>query len=263
MLWHQYLYIKRSSIHFKAVLPVSWREKKEDALKNNHLTVKELPVSERPYEKCEMYGPGSLSDAELLAVILRSGTKNLRAIDLAVNVLNYSSSFPGLKGLNYLTLKELRQIPGIGRVKAIELVCLTELTKRMSKEVHKEKLKFTTPKSIADYYMQDLRHLSREQVLLVMLDSKNRFIKDTVMSTGTINASIVPVREILAQALREDAVNIILIHNHPSGDPSPSSEDIQVTKRMKEAGNLIGLTLMDHIIIGDNRYISLKEQGIL
>ncbi|HHT88365.1 MAG TPA: DNA repair protein RadC [Clostridiales bacterium] len=232
-------------------------------MKNNHLTVKELPVSERPYEKCELYGPGSLSDAELLAVILRTGTKNLRAIDLAVNVLNCSTNNPGLKGLNYLTMKELTQISGIGRVKAIELLCLTELTKRMSKEIHKEKLKFVTPQSIADYYMQDLRHLSREQVLLVMLDSKSRLIKDTVMSTGTINASIMPVREVLIQALREDAVNIILIHNHPSGDPSPSSEDIQVTKRMKEACNLVGLTLMDHIIIGDNRYISLKEQGLL
>ena len=105
-----------------------------------HLTVKELPVSERPYEKCEIYGPQSLSDAELLAVILRTGTRRLRAIDLAVNVLNYSSNNPGLKGLNYLSMKELRQINGIGRVKAIELLCLTELTKRMSKEIHKDSL---------------------------------------------------------------------------------------------------------------------------
>lgn len=232
-------------------------------MNTNHLTVKELPASERPYEKCEAYGPGSLSDAELLAVIIRTGTKRLRAIDLAVKVLNYSPNNPGLKGLNYLTMKELTQIPGIGRVKAIELLCLTELTKRMSREIHKERLKFITPRSISDYYMQDLRHLSREQVLLLMLDSKSRLIKDMVMSSGTINASIMPIREVLIQALKEEAVNIILIHNHPSGDPSPSSEDIRVTKRVKEASNLIGLTLMDHIIIGDNRYISLKEQGLL
>lgn len=232
-------------------------------MKSNHLTVKELPVSERPYEKCEAYGPGILSDAELLAVILRTGTKNLRVIDLAINVLNYSKTNPGLKGLNYLSMKELMEISGIGRVKAIELLCLTEITKRMSKEIHKDGLKFITPKSIADYYMQDMRHLSREQVLLLLLDSKSRFIKDIIMSSGTVNASIMPVREVLIQALKEDAVNIILIHNHPSGDPSPSSEDIRVTKRMKEASNLIGLTLMDHIIIGDNRYISLKEQGLL
>ena len=232
-------------------------------MKTTHLTVKELPVSERPYEKCEMYGPQYLSDAELLAVILKTGSKGLRAIDLAVNVLNYSKSNPGLKGLNYLTKKELTKIKGIGRVKAIQLLCLTELTKRMAKEVHKDNLRFTTPQSIADYYMQDMRHLPREQVMLLMLDSKNKLIKDTVISSGSVNLSIVPVREILIQALKEDAVNMILVHNHPSGDPSPSSEDIRVTKRLKEAGDLIGITLMDHIIIGDNKYISLKEQGIL
>lgn len=243
---------------------ISWREKyKEDIMKTNYLTVKELPISERPYEKCEAYGPQSLSDAELLAVILRTGTKQLRAIDLAVNVLNFSKANPGLKGLNYLNMKELTKIHGIGRVKAIELLCLTELTKRMSKDVYKDRLKFITPKSIADYYMQDMRHLSREQVLLLLLDSKSRLIKDLVMSSGTVNSSIMPVREVLIKALKEEAVNIILVHNHPSGDPSPSSEDIYVTKRMKEAGNLIGLTLMDHIIIGDNKYISLKEQGLL
>lgn len=232
-------------------------------MKSNHLTVKELPVSERPYEKCERYGPGSLSDAELLAVILRTGSKNLRVMDLAVNVLNYSKTNPGLKGLNYLSMNELTQISGIGRVKAIEILCLTELTKRMSKEVHKDSLKFITPKSIADYYMQDMRHLSREQVLLLLLDSKSKFLRDIIISSGTVNASIMPVREILIEALKENAVNIILVHNHPSGDPSPSSEDIRVTRRMNEASNLIGLTLMDHIIIGDNRYISFKEQGLL
>lgn len=232
-------------------------------MNSNHLTVKELPVSERPYEKCEAYGPQILSDAELLAVILKTGSKGLRAIDLAVNVLNYSKTHPGLKGLNYLTKKELTGIKGIGRVKAIQLLCLTELTKRMSREVHKENLKFITPQSVADYYMQDMRHLQREQVMLLILDSKCKFIKDVVMSTGTVNTSIVPVREILIQALKEEAVNIILVHNHPSGDPSPSSEDIKVTRRMKEAGDLVGITLMDHIIIGDNRYISLKENGLL
>lgn len=229
----------------------------------NHLTIKELPLSERPYEKCEAYGPSSLSDAELLAVILRTGSKNLRAIDLAVKVLNYSTNNPGLKGLNYLSMKDLTQITGIGRVKAIELMCVTELTKRMSKEIHKDSLKFITPESIANYFMQDLRHLAREQVLLLLLDSKSKLIRDMVMSSGTVNASIMPVREVLVQALKEEAVNIILVHNHPSGDPSPSSEDIRVTKRVKEASNLIGITLMDHIIIGDNRYISLKEQGLL
>lgn len=232
-------------------------------MKNTYLTVKELPLSERPYEKCEKYGASALSDAELLAVMLRTGTKNLRAVDLASNILNYSEACPGLKGLNYMTMKELKRIKGIGRVKAIELVCLTELTKRMAKEIHREALKFVTPKSIADYYMQDMRHLCMEQVLLLMMDSKSKIIKDMVISTGTVNTSIMPIREVYIQALKQEAVNIILLHNHPSGDPSPSAEDIRVTKRMKEGGNLVGITLMDHIIIGDNKYISLKEQGLL
>lgn len=231
-------------------------------MKENYLTVKELPVSERPYEKCERYGAGVLSDAELLAVIIRTGTKQQRAIDLAVNILNYSTAYPGLKGLNYFTMKELTKIKGIGRVKAIELLCLTELTRRMAKETMRDSVRLTTPQSVADYYMQDMRHLTREQVLLLMLDSKNKLIKDMVISEGTVNTSIMPTREVFVQAVKQEAVNIILLHNHPSGDPTPSAEDIRVTKRLAEAGNLIGISLMDHIIIGDNRYISLKEQGL-
>ncbi len=228
---------------------------------DNYLTVKELPTSERPYEKCERYGAAALSDAELLAVILRTGTKQLRAIDLAVNILNYSTAYPGLKGLNYLTLKEFTRIKGVGRVKAIELLCMTELTKRMSREIHRDSLKLITPQSVADYYMQDMRHLAKEQVMLVMMDSKNRIIKDLIISEGTVNTSIMPTREVYVHAVKYEAVNIILLHNHPSGDPTPSAEDIRVTKKLYEAGNLIGITLMDHLIIGDNRYISLKESG--
>lgn len=231
-------------------------------MNENYLTVKDLPISERPYEKCEQYGAALLSDAELLAVILRTGTKSIRAIDLAVSILNFSKAYTGLKGLNYLTMKELTKIKGIGRVKAIELLCLTELTKRMAKEIHRESLKLVTPQSVADYYMQDMRHLTREQIFLLMLDSKNKIIKDMIISEGTVNTSIMPTREVFVHALKYEAVNIILLHNHPSGDPTPSAEDIRVTKRMKEAGNLIGIALMDHIIIGDNKYISLKEQAL-
>ena len=231
-------------------------------MKEAYLSVKELPVSERPYEKCEKYGAGALSDAELLSVILRTGSKKQRAMDLAVNILNYSPAYQGLKGLNYLTMKELTTIRGIGRVKAIELLCLNEITKRMSKETRRESLKLNTPQSVAEYYMQDLSHLTREQVMLLLMDSKNKMLGDMIISEGTVNTSIMPVREIFVQAMKYDAVNIILLHNHPSGDPTPSAEDIRVTKRIQEAGNLVGIALMDHIIIGDNRYVSLKEQGL-
>ncbi len=231
-------------------------------MNTTYLTVKELPVSERPYEKCEKYGASILSDAELLAVILRTGSKKQRVMDLAVNILNYSTAYPGLKGLNYLSFQELIKIKGVGRVKAVELLCLTEITKRMAKEIHRDSLRLITPKSVADYYMQDMRHLTREQVMLLMMDSKNKIIKDMIISEGSVNTSIMPTREVFVNAIKYEAVNIILLHNHPSGDPTPSGEDIRVTKKLYEAGNLIGITLMDHIIIGDNRYISMKEQGL-
>lgn len=231
-------------------------------MEHHYLTVKELPESERPYEKCERTGVASLSDAELLAVILRSGTKSQRVVELAVNILNYSTAYPGLKGLNYLTLKELTGIKGVGRVKAIEILCLTEITKRMSKQLQQDSLKLMSPQSVADYYMQEMRHLSREIVKLLILDSKNRLIKDIIISEGTINTSLMPTREIFVNSLKYEAVNIIILHNHPSGDPTPSAEDIRTTKKLWEAGNLIGIQLMDHIIIGDNRYISLKEKGL-
>jgi DNA repair protein RadC len=229
----------------------------------SHLTVKELPLSERPYEKCEKYGPNSLSDAELLATILRTGSKSQRVMDVARNILNYSKVYKGLIGINYLSLHELMSIKGIGKVKAIQIQCIAELTKRMAKATNEEGLKLLTPKAVANYYMQEMRHLSREEIYLVMLDSKSKILKDMVISTGTVNASLLAPREIFINALKYGAVNIILLHNHPSGDPTPSKEDINTTKRMQEAGNIVGIRLIDHIIIGDNRFISLKEQGML
>lgn len=228
-----------------------------------YLTLKEMPVTERPYEKCERLGVSSLTDAELLAVIIRSGSVNERAVDVAARVLNCSKTYPGLIGLNYLSLRELKSVKGIGRVKAIQLVCVTELTKRMAKATNEGKLQLTTPEAVANYYMQDLRHLPREIVILVMLDAKSKILQDMVISSGTVNSSLLAPREIFLSALKYEAVNIILLHNHPSGDPTPSREDIQTTKRMKDAGNLIGIRLMDHIIIGDNKYISLGELGYL
>ncbi|MDF2609696.1 MAG: hypothetical protein K0R92_1170 [Lachnospiraceae bacterium] len=239
------------------------REELGGNMNKNHFTVKELPLSERPYEKCEKVGPGVLSDAELLAIIIRSGTKNERSIDVASGILNYSKIYPGLIGLNHMTLKELQSIKGIGRVKAIQMLCITELTKRMAKATNEGAIRFITPEAVANYYMQDMRHLTEEKILLLMLDSKSKILKDMVISSGTVNSSLLSPREIFLHALKHEAVNIIILHNHPSGDPAPSREDINTTKRLKEVGNLIGIKLMDHIIIGDNKYISLGEQGYL
>lgn len=230
---------------------------------NEYLKVKDMPLCERPYEKCEKYGAAALSDGELLAVVIKTGSKNLRSIDLAYQILNYSDAHDGLLGLNYLSLEELMKIKGIGRVKAIQLLCVTELTKRMAKATAEEKFRLLSPEAVAQYYMQDMRHMTREQILIVFIDSKSKVLKDMVISTGTVNTSIVAPREIFLNALKYGATSIIMLHNHPSGNPSPSKEDINTTKRIKEAGNLIGIKLMDHIIIGDNKFVSLKGEGIL
>ncbi|MCI8409589.1 MAG: DNA repair protein RadC [Lachnospiraceae bacterium] len=228
-----------------------------------HLTLKELPVSERPYEKCEKYGVASLSDAELLAVIIKTGSKGERVNELANRILNYSKGKSGLIGLNYLTLEDFMSIHGIGRVKAIQLLCVTELTKRMAKAHLPESAVLNQPKEIAKHYMQELRHLECEHVVLLLLDTKCHKIKDFVISKGTVNAALAEPREIFLKAVRYGAVNIVLLHNHPSGDVSPSNADISITKRVFQAGELLGIQLVDHIIIGDNRFFSFREKGMI
>lgn len=224
---------------------------------------KELPISERPYEKCEQKGPEYLSDAELLAVILRTGTNGMRATDVANEVLTMSSVYPGLLGLHHTSIVDLMKIDGIGKVKAIQILCLVEIAKRMAKVTDNGKLVFDSPEAIAKYYMQDMRHLETEQIILLLLNSKNVLLKEIKLSKGTVNASLATPREVFIYALRYMAVNIIFLHNHPSGDPSPSREDILLTKRMKESGSLLGIDLLDHIIIGDNKYISLGSEGYI
>lgn len=225
-------------------------------------TIKELPKRERPYEKCLESGAGSLTDAELLAVILRSGTKDANCVELAREVLSVSETEPGLLGLHRVTSAELEQIPGIGPVKATQLLCIGELCKRMATAGHREGVCLTSPERIADRYMEQLRHLEQEHVLLLLLDSKCHLLKELTLSIGSVNQSILTPREVLIAALQYRAVHMILLHNHPSGDPSPSKADLATTRRVKEAGDMLGIPLMDHIIMGDHKYISLKEQGL-
>lgn len=236
---------------------------------NKHLeeitrfTMKQMPKQEQPYEKFSQFGPESLSDAELLAIIIRTGTKEEKSIDLAKKILNISNSDEGILAITRLSLKDLQQIKGIGKVKAVQIKCIAELSRRIAKTTARRRLCMNNPRTIADYYMEDLRFVNQEVTLLIMVDTKNQFLSDKVISKGTVNASLISPREIFLESLNNQAVYIILIHNHPSGDPTPSKEDILATKRIKEAGMLIGIMLLDHIIIGDKRYISMKEQGIL
>ena len=229
---------------------------------NQSNTIKEIPELERPYEKCQKFGASALSDAELLAVVLRTGSHGENVIGLAQRIL-YRSGEDGILGLHRFSMEQLVKIRGIGKVKAIQLICILELARRLSKASVSESLSFTSPASIAEYYMEDLRHESQEVMKLIMINSKGRLISETEISKGTVNASLITPREIFIEALLRQAVAVVAMHNHPSGDPTPSSEDILLTKRIKEAGSIIGVELLDHIIIGNNCYVSLREKGIL
>lgn len=226
-------------------------------------TMKGLPEAERPYEKCILYGAQALSDAELLAAILGNGTRGKSALALAQEMLYGETNPKGVLGLTGLEEKQLQKIPGIGKTKAVRLLCIFELARRISKETASGGLDFSNPKSVADYYMEDMRHLKQEQLLLVMLNGKNKRIGDKVLFKGTVNQSFASPREVFLEALKAEAVYIILLHNHPSGDTSPSKADILMTRRIKEAGELMGIQLLDHIIIGDRSYTSLCNQGLL
>lgn len=225
------------------------------------LTMKEMPVSERPYEKCIQYGTASLSDAELLAVIIRTGGRGERATELACRILN---NVPGgkLGGLFQMSSSQLEEIKGIGRVKAVQLLCLTEITKRMmSQAVVETQLVCTEPGKVAAYFMPKMKFLEYEQVRLLILNGRNALVEDIVISNGSFNSAMASPREIFYNALKHRAVSIIILHNHPSGDPAPSREDVVLTKRLADTGGIAGIPLLDHIIIGDNRYVSMKESG--
>lgn len=223
--------------------------------------VKDLPESERPYEKFEKYGPGALSDAELLAVILRFGSVSGSSIQISQTILQDKNQ--NLLNLFELSLEELRKLPGIGRVKSIQLKCIAELAKRITKVKRKEQLCMTDAASVADYYMEQLRHEQQERLLLAMFDTKCRLLDDAIISIGSVNASFVSPREIFLKAFEKKAVYLILLHNHPSGIPTPSKEDMLATKKVCEAGKILGIDLADHIIIGDNQYFSFREKGLL
>ncbi|MGI6070621.1 MAG: RadC family protein [Blautia sp.] len=226
--------------------------------------IQQLAPEERPYEKCLAQGTGALTDTELLAVILRSGTASYSSLDLAGLILEMSNgSARGLLGLHHHSITELQKLPGIGKVKAIQIKCIAELSVRMAKTYAKEQLSYDSPGSIADYYMEQFRHEEQELLMGIMLDTKNHLLGEELLTKGTVNASLISPRELFLAALKYQAVNMILIHNHPSGDPAPSQEDLAVTRKVSQAGELLDIHLLDHIIIGDRRYVSLRQEKLL
>ena len=219
-------------------------------------------IHELPYERFLRFGPESLTEAELLAIIIRTGTREKSALQLAEQVLKLAR-YPreGLLGLYGITLDELKHIKGIGEVKAVKLKCITELSKRLSQATAKEGLMFNSSGRVAEYFMEALRHRDTECVILACLDSKGQLIAEKHLSDGSVRMALVSPREVFLAALQSRAVNILLVHNHPSGDPTPSRSDIELTENIRQLGEKLDIPLLDHIVIGDNTYISFREQS--
>ena len=216
-----------------------------------------------PYDKFINYGPKSLSDTELLAIILKTGCSKMDVIELASNILSATNENNRLIGLQRFSFEDLVEFEGIGKIKAITIRALIEILERMSLESREDKIVFNSPELISSYYMESMRHLEYEKVKALYLDAKSRLLKDVDISIGNVSQAIVSAREVYIEALKNKAVNVIIIHNHPSGIPEPSLDDIVITNKLKDAGKVINIPLLDHIIIGDNIYYSMRQNGYI
>lgn len=226
----------------------------------NGLMIRDFPEDERPRERFMKSGPQSLSNHELIAILLRTGTKEESVLQLSNRLL---TQFEGLRLLKSATLQEMTEIKGIGQTKAIQILAAVELGRRVSNLAFDERYVIRSPEDGAKYMMNDMRFLTQEHFVCLYLNTKNQVIHKQTIFIGSLNASIVHPREVYREALKRSAASIICLHNHPSGDPAPSREDIEVTKRLAECGKIIGVDLLDHLIIGENKFVSLKEKGYL
>lgn len=228
---------------------------------NMPIKMKELPLSERPYEKLEMYGAGTLTNSELLAIIIKTGTKDETSVMLAQKILNLKKdSNQDLRFLQDISIKELMTIKGIGKIKAIQIKAVGELTKRLSKPINNMKIKVKSSKDVSDLFMQELRYEKKEVMKLVILNTKNVIQKIINISLGATNSVSVEPKEILLEAIKCQATRIVLVHNHPSGDPTPSQADYRFTDRIYECADIMGIELLDHIVIGDGKSISILSR---
>jgi DNA repair protein RadC len=226
----------------------------------NSLMIRDFPQDERPRERFISNGPESLSNHELIAILLRTGTKDESVLQLSNRLL---TSFEGLRLLKAATLEEITSIKGIGQAKAIQILAAVEIGRRITNLNDNDRYVIRSPEDGANYVMNDMRFLSQEHFVCLYLNTKNQVLHKKTIFIGSLNASIVHPREVFREALKRSAASIIALHNHPSGDPAPSREDIEVTKRLVECGKMIGIDVLDHIIIGENKFVSLKEKGYL
>lgn len=221
--------------------------------------IKSLPVEERPRERLEKYGAQSLSNAELLAILLRTGAAGHSALDLAGTIL---VRFRNLSEIAAAGIGELSQIKGMGLSKTVQLLAAFELGRRLHISELSQSSRVSSPGDVAELVMPRLRFLKQEHFLVIHLNTKNKILSEETISKGTLDSSLVHPREVFKTAVKNSSAALILVHNHPSGDPQPSNDDLNLTRRLKEAGEIMGIPILDHLIIGDNKFISLREEGL-
>lgn len=223
------------------------------------IKMKELPETERPYEKLEQYGEKTLTNAELLAIIIKTGTKEETSLGLAQKILklNENERKSDLNFLRDLTIDEFMKIKGIGKVKAIQLKAVCELATRMNALTNYNKKKILKPKDIAEILIEKMRFEKQEILKVAMLDNRNKLLKIKDIAIGSGNFAVATIKSVLNEAVKIEAAKIILIHNHPSGDPTPSNSDIEFTEKVEQASKILGIQLLDHIVIGDMDYVSI------
>ena len=222
------------------------------------ITIKQLPETERPYEKMELYGENALSNAELLAIILKTGTKEESSVVIAQKLLSlYPESENNLDFLKEMSIEEFMHIKGIGKVKAIQLKAIGELTKRIARPITTNQVQINSPKEVAELLINEMRYDKREIVKVILLNAKNKVIKIEDVCFGGTNSAILKPKDVLQEAIKLGVPKIILVHNHPSGDPTPSKSDFAFTERLLQASETMGIELLDHIVIGENRFESI------
>ncbi|WP_284637885.1 RadC family protein [Paenibacillus silviterrae] len=229
-------------------------------MESHNMTLRDVPNEERPRERMIQYGAAALNNAELLAILLRTGTIQESAVHLGQRLLAQSG---GLRSLSDLSLQQLMEIKGIGATKALQIMAGIELGRRMARTTLEETVTIRSPQDVAKLLMEELRYLNKEHFVCLFLNTKNHVIGQETLSMGSLNASIVHPREVFRAAIKRSSASIVCAHNHPSGDPTPSQEDIQLTRRLVEAGEVIGIDVLDHIVIGDHKFVSLKELGLM
>ena len=224
-----------------------------------HPLLKDLPESERPRERLQAYGPGSLSTSELLAILLRTGARSESVINLGSRLL---AQFGGLAGIARASFADLCEVRGLGLAKAAQIKAALELGKRLMVASPEERPQVKSPTDVANLLMMEMGFLEQEHLRIVLLDTKNHVLGMPTIYVGSLNTSVMRVGELFREAVRSNCAAVIVVHNHPSGDPTPSPEDVNITRQIVEAGKLLDVEVLDHLIIGQQRYVSLKERGL-